>query len=311
MQVHKSLFKAVWFLIFVIFISACATSDRVTHEFDLDDADLAWLENTDFIPIPEVPYRSDQDFFSPRIADSDSLGRESIARLAERDLAEIERESDPVAQGVALCYRKRFQEGFQVLDAAYDEYKSHPSYWNQIGTCYYLQNKINKALLYYNKSRGIDKEYAPAINNIGVIYLSQGHEQRAMKAFEQASELNTFAQTPSFNLAQLYLKYGFASKARRLLTGLFQSHAEDVDVLTGIATSYLLEGDYARAASFYNRVPRQYHNRPYIGLNFSVALKALGRDRDAETIFTQVDRNELYAYRDYYFEVEKFVRSQL
>lgn len=298
-------------LLIGVLFSSCATS-RTGHEFDLDDADLAWLENTDFIPAPEVPYRSENDFFSSQVADADSLSSESIARLPDSHLQRVARESnDPISRALSFCYQNRFDEAFRIIDESYDEYKSHPSYWNQLGTCYFLLGEINKSLLYYNKARGIDEGYAPAINNIGVIYQRQGFEQKALSAFEEAAELNTFSRTPSFNLAQLYLKHGFAGKSRNLLAGLHQNHQGDRDVLNGIATSYLLDGEAERAVVYYNRIPRSEHSRPYIGLNFSVALKMIGRDRDAETVFSQVNRNELNHLRDYYFDVESFVRGHL
>lgn len=279
-------------------------------EVDLDDTDLAWLENSDFIPVPEVPYRSNRDFFSSSIASHDSLARESIARVEESKLKQIERgDSDPIARALALCYQGQFSSAFRVTDENFDKFKSHPSYWNAIGTCYFLDGKTSKALLYYNRARELDENYAPAINNIGVIHLRQGLEQRAMQAFKRASEGNRFVVTLSFNLAMLYLKNGFTDQSKEIFRSIQQSHQGDVDVLNGLAHSYLLSGDPRQAAAYFSQIPRAHHSKPEIGLNFAVALKMIGRDRDAETIFTQVNRNRLGAMNDYYFDVEEYVRK--
>lgn len=299
-------------LTFVLFFTACSSTTRVGEKIDLDDKDLAWLENSDFVPTPTVPYRADQDFFSSRIiasGDGDSLSRESLSRFESNRLRQVVRESDdPISQIIGLCYQGNFDNGFRLIDQVYEKYKNHPSYWNQLGSCYFLLGDLSKALLYYNKSRSIDSNYAPAINNIGVIYQRQGLDQKALKAFEEATSQNSFSLTPSFNLSQIYLKYGFASKARRILAGFYQNNKNDIDVLNGMATSFLLEGDAERAVSFYSQIPRSEHRRPEIGLNFSLALKRIGREQDANTIFSQVNRTEATALGNYYFEVESYLR---
>lgn len=302
--------KAFQAFFIVLFLAGCASQQR-DKGVDLDDAELKWLSNRDFVPAQEVPYRPTEDFFSPRVAPSDSITRETIARLSDSELRQVVRQSDdPIALAAAHCHRGDFNSAFAVLDEAHDSFKSHPGYWNQVGTCYLLRNEINTSLLYYNKSRGLDPNYAPAVNNIGVIFMLKGLEQKAFRAFEEASRMNSFSLTPSFNLAQLYLKYGFTAKAREILAGIHRTNQDDVEVLAGLATSFLLEGNYERAVSFYSRIPRGDHGAPYIGLNFSLALHNIGRVRDAESIFSQVGRNDLGAYQDYYFQVEAKIRGR-
>ena len=303
--------KKISLLLLIFFFHSCSsTTPSGAQKIDLDDEDLAWLENSDFIPAAEVPYRAERDFFTGPVANHDALSKESLARVDERSLGSLQKsDADPVAKALAFCYAGNYTQANSIIDESFDEYKSHPSYWNAIGTCYFLQGQISKSLLYYNKSRSIDENYAPAINNIGVIYQRQGFSQRALKSFEQASEKNNFSSTPAFNLAQLYLQNGFASKAREILMGLHSANDDDVDVLNGLAMSFLLEGDSRRAVSFFGRIPRSEHRQAHIGLNFAIALKIVGRDKDAETIFKQVSRDNLGALRDYYFDVEKFIRG--
>ena len=298
-------------------IFSCSTltsnSNKVIKA-ELSSEELEKIENSDFLPVKEIKYQVKLDKFDFAESEDltfDSLGGESIARVPEKKLEQISKEEDkdPISAIISLCYQGSFEEAELIMDKIYKRYKNHPSYWNQIGTCYYLRDNMRKALLYYNKSRSLSKEYAPSINNLGVIYQQQGLEQKALLAFKKASELSSFSLTPVFNLAQIYLKYGFSRRARTLFQALLRKSPRDNDALAGLATSLLLENKLVKSIETYLSIPDRLRRRANVGLNLSIAFKLAGRLIEAQNTFDNIDKGNLESYAKYYNKVEQYIRG--
>lgn len=293
----------------VLIISSCSSSGKKDGtEQTLEDKEFGWVENEAFNKVSEVQYKSSEDMFKEVMGD-DSLSSESISRLPAPRIEKIADSDDPVSQGIGKCYGKNFVEAEKVFEKNYKKYKNHPGYWNQIGTCQFLKGEYRKALLFYNKSRSLNSNYAPPVNNIGVIHQRQGKDQKALSAFEKAVELNKFSLTPLFNLGQLYLKYGFVEKAEGVFNTLYRKNSSDIDVLSALGTSALLKEDYSRSVAFYSKIPRSNLSDAKVGLNFSVALKAAGRNKDAKTVFERVDPQTLGELGGYYNKVGRFINE--
>ena len=311
----KRLFEII---IFCAFLSSCgnlSTRSNKNITAELTDEEMEKIENSDFLPSKEIRYRVNSDHFDvfdEVDQNSDSLLSESIARIPEPKLKKISNsnEENPISKIISLCYQDEYQEAELVMDAIYKKYKSHPSYWNQIGTCYFLQNNLRKALLYYNKARSFSKKYAPAINNLGVIYQKQGLEQKALLAFKKASQLSSFSLTPVFNLAQIYLKYGFSRRARNLFEVLLKKSPQDTDALSGVASSYLQENKLQKALEYYNKIQNGEQARAGVGINYSLTLKLLGKSKEAISAFENVSTSKLGSYSSYYKKVSLYVRGE-
>ena len=273
------------------------------------EKEVAGIENSDFVPVKEIPYKEGQDYFSNKIKEDDSLTRESIARLSPSKLEVVSSDIDPITKGISLCYQNKFAEGLAVFDGAYAQYKRHPSYWNQLGTCYFLHKELRLASLYYLKALDLNAKYTPALNNLGVIYQREGKDQKAILAFEKARETNSFSLTPVFNLAQMYAQYGFVDKALELFLVLERYKQNDVDVATGIANCYLLRGEIDRALAYFRRMAAGFLSRPYVGINYALALKLKGDNKGAKKILAKVEDDNLGEF-DYYLQrVTDFVEK--
>lgn len=301
-------YSSLFILIISSVLVSCATSkSKSALTQQMIDDEYAYIKNSDFVAPKEVKYEEQQDQFVGELPENDTLTKESIARLPAPKLQQVAAGPDPVSTGISLCYQKRFDDAFKLFDSIYAKYKSHPSYWNQIGSCYYLQNNLRKALLFYNKARDINNNYAPAINNIGVIYLKQGKEQKALVAFKKASEVNAFSLTPVFNLAQLYLKYGFIDEAQKMFNSLAKQKQGDPDVLSGLGNLALLRGDLGSSIQYYSQIEEVFGSRPHIGLNYAVALKIAGKTAEAQAVYKKVDTRDLGSMRAYYKKVASFI----
>ena len=301
-------------LICILLISSsCSTAIKniTGSSHEPSDEEIASIENIDFKPVKRIHYKKELDNFqlSNMLKDTDSLMYESIARIPEYDLKSVSDNQNPISQIIKLCYQREFSDAEKIMDEFYKQYKNHPSYWNQIGTCYYLRKDYRKALLYYNKSRSLSKRYAPPINNLGVLYQKQGFDQKALLAFKKASDLSSFSMTPIFNLAHMYLRYGFSKRARNLFESLLKKSSKDIDALAGLATSYLMDNNTKEAVAIFSKIPESARSRPNVGVNFSLALKLIGRPKDAIRVVENVSKKSLGKFTSYYQSVEKFVRG--
>ena len=135
-----------WIIYLVIMLSlySCASSridDNLDYEFDS-------ISNEDFKIIEEVPYKEHEDVFEEVEIVDDSLAKESMARVSEPKLIVVENKvSNVISKGISLCYRRQFEAAFEIFDNTYFQFKNHPSYWNQIGTCYFLKGETKKSKL--------------------------------------------------------------------------------------------------------------------------------------------------------------------
>ncbi len=298
----------------LLVLSACSTSTEnvARNSASSDDDDLKWVEGLDFNKKNEEKYRADKDEFNFSTSDESSyaLIKESLALLPTGKLQDaLSKTDDPIIKINIKCYQGKFDEALKIADEQYSRYKNNTSYWNQIGTCYFLKSDYGKAILFYNKSRDLDPKYIPPVNNLGVVYQMQGKFQKALSAFKLASDLNTFAITPIYNLAQLYLRFGTVGKALPIFESLQRRSPKDVDIGSALASANLIRGNYQSAVDIYSRLDKSTLKTPSVGLNYAVALKLLNRSQEAQTAFSNVSGANSGSIAEYAQKVEKFVRN--
>jgi tetratricopeptide (TPR) repeat protein len=301
----------------LILLSACATSSptknttSVKRKLSSAEDDYSWVDKLDFDKKAEEKYRADKDEFDFSSSDESAhaLIKESISSLPAAKLEEaIAKTDDPLMQINIKCYQSKFDEALKIADEQYVKYRANTSYWNQLGTCYFLKSDYAKAILFYNKSRDLDSKYIPPVNNLGVVYQKQGKFQKALSAFKLASDLNTFSVTPTYNLAQLYLRFGTVGKALPIFQGLMKRSPKDVDVASAVASANLIKGDYQTAVDIYSKFDKATLAIPSVGLNYAVALKLLNRPIDAQTVLGNVTAST-GAISEYAQKVDKFIRT--
>lgn len=304
----------------LLILSACSTTPPGNISRDIASSkravssaedDFSWVEQLDFDKKSEEKYRADKDEFDFSSSDESSyaLIKESLSALTPAKLEEsLGKTDDPMMKMNIKCYQGKYDEALKIADDNYSKYRNNTSYWNQLGTCYFLKSDYAKAILFYNKSRDLDSKYIPPVNNLGVVYQRQGKFQKALAAFKLAADLNTFAVTPTYNLAQLYLRFGTVGKALPIFQGLHKRSPKDVNVASALASSYLIKGDYQAAVDIYGRFDKATLANPSIGLNYAIALKLLNRPMDAQTVLSNVSP-PVASVTEYAQKVEKFIRN--
>ena len=304
-------------LIVLILASCSTTPEKASREIASSkravssEEDFSWVEQLNFDKRTEEKYRADKDEFDFSSSDESShaLLKESLTSLPAAKLEEtVSKTDDPLMIINIKCYQGKFDDALKIADDQYSKYKANTSYWNQLGTCYFLKSDFAKAILFYNKSRDLDAKFVPPVNNLGVVYQKQGKFQKALSAFKLAADLNTFAVTPTYNLAQLYLRFGTVGKALPIFQGLQKRSPKDVEVSSALASSHLIKGDYQSAADIYARFDKSTLALPSVGLNYAVTLKLLNRPIDAQTVFGNVSSSS-GPIAEYAQKVEKFIRN--
>ena len=299
----------------LILLSACSSNPTAPSKdkrgISSTEEDFSWVESLDFDKKTEEKYRADKDEFDFSSSDESAhaLVKESLASLPAAKLEEtVAKTDDPLMKINIKCYQGKFDDALKLADDVYTKYKGNTSYWNQLGTCYFLKSDYAKAILFYNKSRDLDSKYIPPVNNLGVVYMKQGKFQKALSAFKLASDLNTFSVTPTYNLAQLYLRFGTVGKALPIFQGLLKRSPKDTSVASALASSYLIKGDYQSAVDIYTRFDKATLSSPSVGLNYALALKLLNRPQDAQTVLGNVAATT-GVVADYAQKVDKFIRK--
>ncbi len=293
----------IFILLSLVVISSCSSTKTKPN-----DGEFSWITNEDFNPKVQDKYLSKNDKYDGGLS-NDVLGHESLARVNKNKVLSIA-DSDKIGTATGYCYKREFLKAHEIFDTLYSTNKSNPMYWNQLGTCYYLDGNLRAALLYYNKALDVRKNYVPAINNLGVIYIKNAKDQKAQLAYEQALKYNSRSLTPKFNLAQLYLKYGFIDKAYKSFLDLARENSDDMDVQNGLATCYIYWGMNEKSVKIYEDMDDDFLQMPHIGLNFAVALKKLGKKNHAKEVFLDVKMSKSNVDVSYYLKVKKYIEGK-
>jgi tetratricopeptide (TPR) repeat protein len=299
----------------LLLLSACASNSNfrrnANDEKTKQAEDYGWVDHLSFDKKTEAKYRADSDEFDLSSEEAThALVKESLSNVGALRLDEtLKKTDDNLIKMNILCYQGKFDDALKIADDLYVQYRSNTSYWNQLGSCYYLKDDYAKAILFYNKSRDLDSKFVPPINNIGVVYMKQGKYQKALAAFKKASDMSTFSVTPNYNLAELYLKFGTVNKAIPIFQGLAKKSPQDIEINSALATANLLKGDYATAAQIFGQFDKAALSRPGNGLNYAVTLKMLNRSADAQATLNNVTPATTADLKNYMQKVEKFIRN--
>lgn len=215
-------------------------------------------------------YKIETDITSTK---EDVLSNESFLRYST-DRIEKAIKTNKALSGVALCHSGDIKGGQELLKKNLETNKNDADYWNQVGTCFYLNHQFVKAEYYYQLSlqKAGKRKYAPAHNNLGVIYLRQRHFEAAYTQFTKALKINGRFHAPRFNLAHLYLQFGQNEDALQEFLILSRVTPKDPGIQAGLATTYTLMGSLKRALNTFATISRVHLTRPDVATHYALAL---------------------------------------
>ncbi len=279
-------------IIIGLLLFGCSSSTTKVSSEDQSwlDEQLKGVSNDDFKPAKRVRYNDNLDYHNIGDLVEDALSDESLQKISHGNLDP----KDPISKIVLLCYQGKFQESAELSSKYYDKYKSNPSYWNQVGTCYYLQRNLKKAKIFYRRASTLDKKFIPSINNLGVVYLLESKDRKAQAAFEQALIVNKSSKTPKYNLANLYIRYGLVAKARQYLLSLNRSVSiRDKDIYLSLAYTELFENDSSGALEYLSKIDSEVlkTKKGALALYYAFKLSKSDKIKSLDEFLSSTDLN--------------------
>lgn len=253
------------------------------------------IKNQDFRKKKKLSYVQATDYY-PIEKPGNALAQETAGRMSKAEALDLVKSKDPLGQMMVACYQQEFAMGMSMAEAMFDSHQNLPSYWNQVATCHLIQGHERKALLFYNKALEVSPNYAPALNNLAVIYAKNAQDQKALVALQKAQASGKFTKTPRYNSAFLLLRYGLAAEALGLLHGLLSEAPQDIELRAGEANALALLGRWPEAWSSFNRLPDSLRQRADIGPNMALAAFYNGKKELARQILSHTkdgDQNTL------------------
>ncbi len=291
-----------WIILLLLFKTISAAETVNIEE------DYKWVDDLSFSSKDKSAVKNNNEISFDVKNDNDVLAEESISvNIMESEL--IKKSDDVLSKIVVSCYKGDFEGAFKTMDENYLTFKNNSSYWNQVGTCYFLKNDFSKATLFYNKARDLDSKFVAPVNNLGVLYLKNNKPQKALAAFEKASEMSTFSITPNFNLAKMYLKYGMNAKALRILQGLYKKNSKDQSVASLLGNSLTINKDYESAVKVFSKLNTNELNKFENSLNYALALKMFGKRTEANELLSKISSPDSGPNLEYFNKVSEKIKE--
>jgi tetratricopeptide (TPR) repeat protein len=215
---------------------------------------------------------------------NDVLESESLNRYGERKLSLIG--NNPLNMALIKCHKGKIQEGLLNLKKYAIKEKDNSVYWQKVATCYYLDRKYSKSEFYniLGLKSATTKDRSAIHNNLGLIYLQKNHYEQAKQAFLKSLKLNKRFNTPRFNLAHLYIKFGLFSLALQELNYLIKHSPNDIEVIKSIAITQTQIGDYYKAINGFEKIPVDLRKRSDIAVYYAQALYLAGNLIEAKSV---------------------------
>jgi len=272
------------------------------------EEDYKWVDDIKFSS-KEEGVSKNKDEINFKVQNDDNVLSSESMNVNILESEQVNKIEDGLSKIVFSCYKNDFETAFKAMDEVYSSFKNNASYWNQVGTCYYLKNDFSKATLFYNKARDLDSKFVAPINNLGVLYLKTNKPQKALAAFEKASEMSTFSITPNLNLAKVYLKYGMNVKSLRILQGLYKKNSQDQFVGALYANSLVINKEFDSAAKIFSKLNANVKNKIENSLNYSLALKMIGKKAEANDLFSSIAPPSSGIQLDYYNKLASIIKE--
>lgn len=216
-------------------------------------------------------------------ANFDALKEESFMRYSSNRL-NISNSSD-IQKGLIECHSGDHSSGIDIIKSKYQEKKNNPTYWNNLGNCFFLSQDYYKALWSYNIAVSKTKKFnIISQNNIAVIMLNQNKTKEAIGILKNVvSKSRNLA--PKFNLAHSYLELGLLKSSNKIFRELYKYNKQDIDFVHGLALTETLSGRFKDSQKIISSI--DYKDRDDFLLISALNNYSLGNYSQAQEILEQ------------------------
>jgi tetratricopeptide (TPR) repeat protein len=114
---------------------------------------------------------------------------------------------DSLTEKIGLCYYKlnKLDSAILFFNKSINYYKKNSLSYCYLGICYEELNNIDSAIVYYNLAIKKHQIEYLAFNNLGGIYLDKDVYDSAIYMYQKAIELNPSFSAPYYNLSVCYM----------------------------------------------------------------------------------------------------------
>ncbi len=142
-----------------------------------------------------------------------SVYKERYQRKTER-LRRVQKAYDVYDKGVTLLKKKRNRDALEKFQRAIDMEPGQAPFYSMAGVVFLLDDNLNSAIRYFNKSVTRDPEYVDARIYLGIALTKEGDCSRAVTHLEKSMEIMPTKVAAKY-LGRCYRKLGEIEKARR------------------------------------------------------------------------------------------------
>lgn len=169
-----------------------------------------------------------------------------------------------------------------------------PSIYNNLGSLYYSQKKVAKAIQHFEIALSIDPNFSQAANNLGNVWQEIGETEKAIIAFEQALASNPELAAAWNNLGNTLSRCNRSVDAEKLFLKAIELDPNYKDAWNNLGISYATQGLTEHALNAYNKALELVRNDALALNNKGNLLLKANRCQEALNCFeASTNANEL------------------
>jgi type IV pilus assembly protein PilF len=169
-------------------------------------------------------------------------------------------------------------------------YSKDPHLHNDLGLVYISKEKLDLAIVHFNKALELKPDYAPARNNLGTAYLAKKDWDSAIVCFKEVSKDLLYA-TPHYPLSNM----GWAYYNKKDYKAAEQYYKEALKIepnfslaLHGLGLTHLATGNAAEAAGYIEKAIKYSTWIPELQMDLAGAYVLLKEYSKAVDIYNKV-----------------------
>lgn len=171
---------------------------------------------------------------------------------------------------------------------------------NNLGVLLLSQKKTDEALKIFEKAVQMNGRYIDAINNLGLALREKGKTDEAMRKWRQVLDLEPMQPEAHYNIGVTMLQNGRYSLAVQHFNKALEKKRNWVEVYNYLGAAYSALGQFKAAMDSYNEAIKLKGGDINIESNLAMTLSKLGKAEQAEQIWQRILAAEPENYKAHY-----------
>ena len=163
------------------------------------------------------------------------------------------------------------------------------------------ENKFHVAVNLYRRVLEVNPNYAPAHNNLGVLFQQTGEHQKAKDCFEKALDIDPNYIEANNSLADIYSMVGKYLKAKSYYEKTIEINPNHPHAHNNLGATFNKLGEYQKAKDCFEKAIEISPNHPQAYNSLGVVFQELGKSQEAKTCYEkaiQINPNHFHAHNN-------------